>query len=264
MRKEVIGNATLYLGDNAKVLPTLAPVDAVVTSPPYKDQRHYGGGKTAWDVTMLRAFIDIPAKDACQVLVNLGQLHESGEVDLYWSNWLESMRRFGWRFFGWYVWDQGFGLPGDWAGRLAPSHEFVFHFNRKPIEPNKWVKPKSVGRVTSGTTMRKPDGKTPEKKTNGEPIADFKVADSVIRVTREMRRDVDHPALFPVRLPEELLMSFTQEGDTVLDPFMGAGTTGVACANQGRAFVGVEIHEPYFDIACERIENAQRQERLFA
>jgi DNA modification methylase len=53
------------------------------------------------------------------------------------------------------------------------------------------------------------------------------------------------------------------EGD-VLDPFMGSGTTGVAAVRLGRKFFGIEQHEPYFDIACERIENAQRQERLFA
>ena len=52
------------------------------------------------------------------------------------------------------------------------------------------------------------------------------------------------------------------KGD-VIDPFMGSGTTGVACANLGRKFIGVEISEVYFDIACQRIENAYRQEKLF-
>jgi site-specific DNA-methyltransferase (adenine-specific) len=50
----------------------------------------------------------------------------------------------------------------------------------------------------------------------------------------------------------------------VLDPFMGSGTTGAVCPKTGRSFVGIEIHEPYFDEACERIENAQRQVRMFA
>ncbi|MEH7830484.1 hypothetical protein [Gemmobacter denitrificans] len=45
---------------------------------------------------------------------------------------LAKVRAQGWRRFGWYVWDQGPGLPGDWDGRLAPSHEFIFHFNRQP------------------------------------------------------------------------------------------------------------------------------------
>ena len=52
------------------------------------------------------------------------------------------------------------------------------------------------------------------------------------------------------------------EGETVLDPFMGSGTTGVACARLGRKFIGIEIHEPYFDIACRRVEEAQRQRIL--
>ena len=51
---------------------------------------------------------------------------------------------------------------------------------------------------------------------------------------------------------------------TILDPFMGSGTTGVACANLGRKFIGIEIERKYFDIACERIDNAYRQKRMFA
>lgn len=54
------------------------------------------------------------------------------------------------------------------------------------------------------------------------------------------------------------------EPKNILDPFMGSGTTGVACANLGRSFIGIEIDRKYFDIACERIENAQRQHRMFA
>lgn len=50
----------------------------------------------------------------------------------------------------------------------------------------------------------------------------------------------------------------------VLDPYMGSGTTGVACANLGRRFIGIELHAPYFDIACRRIEAAYKQPRLFA
>ena len=53
-------------------------------------------------------------------------------------------------------------------------------------------------------------------------------------------------------------------GDVILDPFMGSGTTGVACMNLGRKFIGIEIEPKYFDIACRRIEDAQRQTRMFA
>ncbi len=61
----------------------------------------------------------------------------------------------------------------------------------------------------------------------------------------------------------EILSDFTSSGQTILDPFMGSGTTGVACVNLGRKFIGIEIDETYFDIACKRIEEAYRQPRLF-
>jgi DNA modification methylase len=70
-----------------------------------------------------------------------------------------------------------------------------------------------------------------------------------------------HPTQKPLSLMKNIV-GLTQ-GD-ILDPFMGSGTTGVACMNLGRRFIGVEIEPRYFEIACERIENAQRQLRMFA
>jgi site-specific DNA-methyltransferase (adenine-specific) len=72
----------------------------------------------------------------------------------------------------------------------------------------------------------------------------------------------DHPTQKPVKLIEWCL-GFLPDAETILDPFMGSGTTGVACANLGRKFIGIEIEPKYFDIACKRIEIAYRQPRLF-
>lgn len=74
---------------------------------------------------------------------------------------------------------------------------------------------------------------------------------------------VGHPTQKPLRLMEWCL-SFVPDAKTVLDPFMGSGTTGVACMNQGRHFIGIEREPKYFDIACRRVEDAQRQGRLVA
>ena len=62
----------------------------------------------------------------------------------------------------------------------------------------------------------------------------------------------------------EWCLSFAPEAQRVLDPFMGSGTTGVACANMGKTFYGIEREPKYFDIACKRIEQAYAQQRLFA
>ena len=70
-----------------------------------------------------------------------------------------------------------------------------------------------------------------------------------------------HPCPKPLRLMEWLV---ARAGQSIIDPFMGSGTTGVACANLGRKFIGIEIERKYFDIACERIDAAYSQGRLFA
>lgn len=73
-----------------------------------------------------------------------------------------------------------------------------------------------------------------------------------------------HPCPKPIKAWTWLVDRMTQYEWLVLDPFMGSGTTGVACMNLGRKFVGIEIEPKYFDIACRRIEDAQRQQRMFA
>ena len=82
----------------------------------------------------------------------------------------------------------------------------------------------------------------------------------MLRANKERRGD--HPTQKPVGVMEWAIGH--TEGNTVLDPFMGSGTTGVACANLGRKFIGIEIERKYFDIACERIDAAYSQMRLFA
>jgi len=74
----------------------------------------------------------------------------------------------------------------------------------------------------------------------------------------------DHPTPKPVWLMERQILASVKANGTVLDAFMGSGTTGVACASLGRAFIGIEREAKYFDIACRRIEDAQRQGRLIA
>lgn len=67
----------------------------------------------------------------------------------------------------------------------------------------------------------------------------------------------EHPAAFPEALARDHILSWSNPGDNVLDPFMGSGTTGVACVKTGRKFIGIEREPKYFDIACRRIEDAQ-------
>lgn len=265
IRKDVtIGGCRLILGDCLDVLPELGTViDAVVTSPPYGQQRDYGQKIADWRWLVSTAMLRTPTHRATQFLVNLGLVHRDGEVVPYWQELIDDMRADKWRHFGWYVWDQGSGMAGDFQGRLAPSHEFVFHFNREARKPNK-TKPTLGGRPHSGNTRNK-DGTSKPKSHDGREVQPVKIPDSVIRCPRETEPGVNaaHPARFPVRFAAELVEPYSDVGDVVLDPFMGSGTTGVACVKLGRSFIGIEIDDRYFDLACERIRKAHAQPDMF-
>ena len=262
-----IGTHRLICGDAAEadVVATLMAGERAMlcfTSPPYGNQRDYTtGGVKDWDGLMRGVFARLPMADDGQVLVNLGLIHRDNEFVTYWEAWLGWMRAQGWRRFGWYVWDQGPGMPGDWQGRYAPSFEFVFHFNRASRKPNKIVPCKHAGQEShlradgSSTAMRGKDGDVGGWTHAGQPTQDTRIPDSVIRVMRhkgKIGQDIDHPAVFPVALPEFVIESFTNEGDVVFEPFGGSGSTMLAAQRTGRVCRSVEIAPEYVDVAIQR------------
>jgi DNA modification methylase len=237
-----------------------------------------------------------------QVLVNLGMIHRDGEWMPYWEGWIEWMRSQGWRRFGWYVWDQGPELPGDWNGRLAPSHEWIFHFNRVAEQARKTVKTKYGGLTThlrpsgSSTGLREKDGKVgawthASRRTQDMRIPDSVVRalrllggewldalfgltdedvaqwpDSVVRIMRHKARGIErrHPAVFPVALPAEMLRAYSDDGDVLYEPFCGAGSTVIAAEMNDRTCYGMEIGPPYVDVTVQRWQNFTQQEAVLA
>jgi len=264
-----IGPHRLICGDasDPTVVATLMQGDAArlcFTSPPYGNQRDYtSGGIVDWDGLMRGVFGNVPMADDGQVLVNLGLIHRDNEVIPYWDAWLGWMRAQGWRRFAWYVWDQGPGMPGDWAGRFAPSFEFVFHFNRQSRKPNKIVPCKHAGQEShlradgSSTAMRSKAGEVGGWTHKGQPTQDTRIPDSVIRVMRhkgKIGQDIDHPAVFPVALPAFAIEAYTESGDIVFDPFGGSGSTMLAAQRTGRVCRAVEIAPEYVDVAIKRFQ----------
>lgn len=246
--------AALMVGDRASLC---------FTSPPYGQQRDYTQGIADWDALMRGVFANLPMAGDGQVLVNLGLIHRDNEVIPYWDGWLAWMRQQGWRRFGWYVWDQGPGMPGDWQGRFAPSFEFIFHFNRQSRKPNKIVPCKHAGQDShlradgSSTAMRGKDGEVGGWTHAGQPTQDYRIPDSVIRVMRhkgKIGRDIDHPAVFPVALPEHILLAYSDPGDIVFEPFGGSGTTILAAQKTNRVARAIELAPSYTDVAVKRFQ----------
>ena len=265
----VLGEHRLICGDatDGTVIAALMggqQANLCFTSPPYANQRNYTtGGIADWDALMRGVFGNVPMAADGQILVNLGLVHRDSEVVPYWDAWLGWMRTQGWRRFGWYVWDQGPGMPGDWQGRLAPSFEFVFHFNRETRRPNKTVPCKYAGQDEhlradgTSTSMRGKDGAVGGWTHKGRVTQDTRIPDSVIRVMRhkgKIGRDIDHPAVFPIALPAFVIEAYSDAGDTVFEPFGGSGTTMLAAQRTGRLCRSVEIAPEYVDVAIKRFE----------
>jgi len=217
MTIEIIGNATLYLGDCLDILPTLDKVDAVVTDPPYgvkRDKGFEGFGGFGQPIAR-RRFLDDdwdssrPSREVFDLI-----LEKSGFAFIFGGNFFADLLPVGTH---WVVWDKLNTMPDFGDCELAWTNS-----DRK-----------SVKKITV--------------EYNG-------------LLGKEQTRQ--HPTQKPVLLLEKVLEAYHKH-NTILDPFMGSGTTGVACMNLGRKFIGIEKEPKYFEIACERVAQSQKQQRLF-
>ena len=249
-RKEVIGNAVLYLGDCLEILPTLPKVDAVITDPPY------GVTACGWDVVAdmgkLWALLELCTSDDSPLVFTAQQPFTT---DLIGS-------RRDWFRHSW-VWNKKFaGCFATCNQQPMKVHEDILVFGRKGVfyDPQKSRRMEVIKLGGKQRSITSPlASELPASK-----IYDEKYPISIIELSNRSEERGDHPTQKPVGLMQYLVKTYSKNCGYVLDPFMGSGSTGAAAVIEGRKFIGIEIEPKYFDIACERITNAQRQERLFS
>lgn len=229
----VIGNATLYHGDCRDVLPLLPKADAIVTDPPYgqalKVNTFHAGG------TREKAVVQRNGRP----LMVRPNIYEPIHGD-----------------------DRPFD-PAPWLGAAPTVLLWGAHRFADRLPPGGWL---VWDKVPTGKVRDQGDGEAAWINRD-QPMRIFRLLWDGLCVGEGARHEVTagQKRYHPTQKPEILMrwcLEQVGKPQTVYDPYMGAGSTGVAAMQMGLKFVGVEIHRPYFDIACERIAAAQAQGQL--
>jgi len=223
VRKEVIGDAELWLGDCMDVLPTLRKVDAVITDPPYGLGELSGTTSKKRNRNAYFGFDDTEQNIIDSVIPAIQKSLELSD-------------------------GRGMVTPGCRCLQLYPRARAIGGF----------YQPAAVGMSPWGFAGFNPVlfyGKDPR---------DGKGQSSVATTLTEKASTDEHPCAKPLGSMLWMVKKGSIIAETILDPFMGSGTTGVAAIQLGRKFIGIEREPKYFDIAVQRIEQAVAQGQLFA
>ena len=238
-RTEIIGDARLILGDCLEILPTIGCVDHIICDPPYEQLMH-----DLHSSTKLRR-VDGGNERAALTFDGIDKIRGP------FVDWVKE------NCFGWLL--AFCNVEGVWHWRSALV-ERGLKFKTTCI----WVKPDATPKLNGQGPALAYECFTTTWAGVGHSRWNAGGKRGVYaHCTNNKDRTGEHPTEKPVALMSEIISDFTRYGETVIDPFMGSGTTGVACAKLGRRFIGIEIEPKYFDIACKRIDDAYKQPRLF-
>lgn len=261
----------LLLGDAKEQLKLIddASVDLIVTSPPYADQRKnsYGGiapdEYVEWFLPITRELRRV-LKPAGTFILNIKEKVVDGERSTYVMEIILAMREQGWLWTEEFIWHKKNSHPGKWPNRFRDSWERLLQFNKQKdfamyqeavmIPMGDWAK--SRLKNLSETDMIRDNSKVGSgfgKNISNWVGRTMAYPSNVLHLATECNNK-EHSAAFPKELPEWFIRLFTQPGDTVLDPFLGSGTTMFAANRLGRKCVGIEIQHQYYEKIRSRLE----------
>ena len=266
-----LGRLNLIQGDCLKEMKNIKSdsIDLIFTSPPYADRRKSTyGGTTAhkyieWFLPFVKEFKRI-LKPTGSFFLNIKPHTENGERHLYVFKLVISIiEDVGMKFIDEFCWTKN-AFPGGYVGRFKNAFEPVYHFTKSkssditfnPVACGTPMKAESIARTYRKQcgAPKNGSGMTGANTTNIRDL-EFARPSNVIHVnniSNQFTSKQEHPATFPVKLAEFFIKCFSNEDNVILDPFMGSGTTGIACLNLNRFFIGIEIKPEYIVIATKR------------
>lgn len=261
-----IAKDVVLQGDCREILKTLPSdsIDLVVTSPPYADQRKttYGGITPANYVewfTPIGAELFRVLKPSGSFVLNIKEKVVEGERHTYVIELILALRQQGWLWTEEYLWHKRNCYPGKWPNRFRDAWERCLHFTKEKqfamyqesvmVPMGDWAK--SRLKNLSATDKRRDNSKVESgfgKKILNWVGRDMAYPTNVLHFATECSNR-NHPATFPLELPDWFIRLFTQPGDLVLDPFIGSGTTALAAQKTERHYIGIELSPDYVALA---------------
>lgn len=243
-------------------------IDLIVTSPPYADQRKktYGGVSAdkyvEWFTPIAKELLRV-TKSSGSFVLNIKERAINGERHTYVIELILMMRKLGWLWTEEYIWHKKNSYPGKWPNRFRDSWDRCIHFTKSKkfnMYQEEVMVPMGDWKNSRLKNMSDTDKKRDESKVGsgfGKKIENWVTRDlayptNVLHMATECGNR-SHSAAFPESLPEWFIKLFTTEGDTVLDPFSGSGTTLKVAKAMKRNAVGIEILDEYCEITANRV-----------
>jgi len=295
-KKDKLPLDIIYKGDSAKLLKDIKKfptnsIDLIITSPPYADKRRnsYFGVQpdkyVNWFLPIAEEMRRV-LKNKGSFILNIKEHPKNGERETYVLKLILEMKKQGWLWVEEYCWYKKNSFPGKWPNRFRDSWERCLHFTKKSnfkmyqeavkVPIGDWAqkrfksmsKDDFIRRISKNNThlARNVSNWLKKKKVYPHNVLLFE-EEHCLRLGNVIESAVDssnksHSAVFPIELPSWFIRLFTKEGDLVLDPFLGSGTTAVASILHKRKYIGIELKSEYFKEASKNIKEAKNLFKL--
>lgn len=261
----------IFLGDSKEQLKLLPDnsVDLIVTSPPYADQRKstYGGihpdKYVEWFLPISEQLLRV-LKPTGTFILNIKEKVVNGERSTYVMELIIAMRKQGWLWTEEFIWHKKNSYPGKWPNRFRDSWERLLQFNKAKhfnmyqeevmVPMGDWAKTRlkklsDTDKIRDNSKVGSGFGKNISNWVDREKA----YPTNVLHLATECNNK-NHSAAFPQELPEWFIKLFTKENDTVLDPFMGSGTTLSVANRMKRNSIGIEIVPEYYEMVRKELK----------
>lgn len=268
---ELGGEHILFCGsccekDNVDFIMKNKHAKLLFTSPPYSDMRTYNGCDISIDyikkfIYCFKDYVDLQC-------INLGYKMKNGSIIPYWNQYIDyAMQECGLKFLAMNIWDKinSSSVSSQTHYTFPLSHELILVFGKSYIEINKTIPKKCLIINAKKTKRRMKDGSVKYTSTGdtSNPLKKMGSVQSILPNMHFVSRNF-HPATFPIRLPMEYIKSCSNEGDYIIEPFAGSGTTILASDKLGRKCIAFEISEEYCNVILNLYEYETKKHVILA